>query len=80
MFSVYVLISLKNTKRYIGYTSKSPEKRLKEHNNGSNKWTKTNGPFKIVYFEEFVDKTDCIKREKFLKSGKGREFLNKILS
>lgn len=35
MYYVYVLKSLKNNKKYIGSTSKSPKERLKEHNNGS---------------------------------------------
>lgn len=36
MFTVYVLISLKNNKRYVGYTGKDVLKRLSEHNAGSN--------------------------------------------
>jgi len=61
VFTVYVLMSSKNRKRYVGYTTKSPEERLKEHNCGSNKWTRVNGPFKLVYKEEFNNKTECIK-------------------
>lgn len=76
MFSVYVLRSLKKNKRYVGYTSKSPIERLKDHNTGSNKYTKQNGPYKLLYTEEYASKTDAIKREKFLKSGQGRKFLD----
>ncbi|MBU1164636.1 GIY-YIG nuclease family protein [Patescibacteria group bacterium] len=79
MFTVYVLISLKNHKRYIGYTSKDETERLKDHNFGSNKWTRSNKPFKIIYTEKFNNKTEAIKREKFLKSGQGRKYLDKIL-
>lgn len=79
IFTVYVLKSLRNNKRYVGYTSKSAERRLKEHNSGSNKFTKQNGPFKLVHNEQFIDKTDAIKREKFLKSGQGRKFLDNII-
>jgi len=78
MFIVYVLKSLKNSKRYISYTSKSIEERLKEHNSGCNKWTRENGPFEIFYTEEFTDKTNAIKRELFLKSGQGRKFLDSL--
>ena len=78
MYYVYVLRSLKNNKKYIGYTSKTPEQRLKEHNKGDSSWTKQNRPFKLVYNEGFKTKTEAIKREKFLKSGKGRESLDKI--
>jgi len=79
MFFVYVLRSLKNNKRYIGYTSKNIFVRLKEHNQGYNKWTRQNGPFKIIYFEKFNLKVEAIKRERFLKSGQGRKLLDKIL-
>ena len=76
MFSVYVLRSLKNNKRYVGYTSKDIFKRLKEHNNGCNKWTRQNSPFKVIYSENYNLKTEAIKRERFLKSGQGRKWLD----
>jgi putative endonuclease len=79
MFVVYVLRSLKNGKRYIGFTSKTAITRLKEHNSGCNKWTRENKPFIILRQEEYLDKTEAIKREKFLKSGQGRKFLDEIL-
>ena len=76
MFTVYVIRSLKNGKRYAGYTSKDAILRLSEHNNGSNSWTRTNKPFEIVYTETHENKTEAIKRERFLKSGQGRKFLD----
>ncbi|OGM99100.1 MAG: hypothetical protein A2817_01225 [Candidatus Yanofskybacteria bacterium RIFCSPHIGHO2_01_FULL_39_8b] len=79
MFTVYVLKSLKNEKRYIGYTSKKLDIRLAEHNSGNSSWTRNNGPFQFVYQEEYQTKTEAIKREKFLKSGQGRKFLDQIL-
>jgi putative endonuclease len=79
MFIVYVLRSLKNGKRYIGYTSKSEFKRLYEHNSGCNKWTKINRPFNIIYTEKYENKTETIKREEFLKSGQGRKLLDQLL-
>jgi len=79
MFYVYVLKSLKNSKRYIGYTNKTPKERLIEHNSGSNKWTRANKPFELVYKEIFSDKTIARKREKFLKSGQGRKFLDSFI-
>ena len=79
MFYVYVLKSLKNGKRYVGYTSKGVFVRLKEHNRNCNKWTRQNGPFKLMYFERYNNKTEAIKREHFLKSGQGRKFLDSDL-
>jgi len=46
MFNVYVLRSLKNNKRYIGFTSKDLELRLREHNEGKNSYTRNNRPYK----------------------------------
>ncbi len=78
MSFVYVLKSLKNNKRYIGCTSKKPEIRLTEHNLGSNKWTRANKPFELIYIEIYNNKTEALKREKLLKSGQGRKFLDKL--
>jgi putative endonuclease len=80
MFAVYILRSLKNKKRYIGYTSREILTRLKEHNNGHNKWTKANKPFIIIHTEDFPNKTSAIKRERFLKSGQGRKWLDENIS
>jgi putative endonuclease len=79
MYTVYVLRSQKNAKRYVGYTAKSVNQRLDEHNKGSNKWTRENGPFVIIHVEEYGDKKEAIQREKFLKSGQGRKFLDDLL-
>ncbi|MFH1597967.1 MAG: GIY-YIG nuclease family protein [Patescibacteria group bacterium] len=76
MYNVYVLRSTKNKKRYVGYTKKSPKIRLYEHNNGSNKWTRQNGPFWLMYYEKFKTKEEAAKRERFLKSGVGRKWLD----
>jgi putative endonuclease len=79
MFYIYILKSIRNSKRYTGYTSKQPEDRLREHNSGSNVFTRQNGPFVLLYTEEFSTKTEAIRREKFLKSGQGRKFLDEKL-
>ena len=76
MFIVYVLRSLKNNKRYIGQTSKDVFKRLSEHNRRCNKWTRENGPFRLIRFEEYSLRSEAIKREHFLKSGQGRKWLD----
>jgi len=80
MSYIYVLKSLRNGKRYVGSTDLLPHKRLQKHNSGSNKFTKRNGPFKLVYKENYPTKTEARKRENFLKSGIGRKFLDEILN
>ena len=79
MFSIYVLKSFKNGKRYVGYTGKSVQERLMEHNSGKSAFTGQNKPFMLIYSEEYQTKTEAMKREKFLKSGQGRKFLDSII-
>ena len=76
IFTVYVLRSEKNDKRYVGYTSKNVGERLHEHLTGTNQRTRQNGPFKLIYTEEYRDKISAMKREHFLKSGQGRKWLD----
>ncbi len=79
MCYIYVLWSSKLVKRYIGSTD-NLEKRLDEHNRGSNKFTKGGIPSIKIHQEDFSTKTDALKREKFLKSGQGRAWLDKRLT
>ncbi len=75
MFYVYVLRSLKNNYRYIGQTN-NLEKRLLEHNEGMTKSIRFQIPFVLEHSEIFKTRIEAIRREKFLKSGKGREWLD----
>ena len=48
---------------YSGYTT-DPHRREKVHNSGKGaKYTRTRLPVKLVYFEEFDNKIDAMKRE-----------------
>jgi putative endonuclease len=76
MHTVYVLKSLKNKKRYIGYTSKEALQRLNEHNRSCNKWTRDNKPFVMIHSEAYTEKSEAMRRENFLKSGQGRKWLD----
>ena len=79
MYFVYVIQSLRDGMRYAGSTSKDPAERLKEHNAGSNRWTKGRKPFKLLHFEEVETKVEALKKEKFFKSGAGRKFIDDIV-
>ncbi len=79
MHFVYILKSLRNGKRYVGYTSKDPNTRFIEHLSGTNTWTRQNKPLELVYHEAFDDSFSARKRERFLKSGQGRKFLDELL-
>ena len=44
-------------------------------NDGFSSYTKSKGPWKLVHKEEYDNEKEARKREKFFKTGKGREFL-----
>lgn len=77
-FYVYVLESLKDKKRYIGYTN-NIKKRLEEHKRGLSKSTKTRLPMKLIYFEGCTNQKDAQRRENYLKTTGGNRFLAKRL-
>jgi len=76
-YTVYV-IKNSQSKLYKGITT-NLEKRIRYHNSNFGEWTKNKGPWNLVYKERFTNKTEALKREKFFKTGKGREFLKKIV-
>ena len=77
MYHVYVIQNPKGI-LYKGYTS-NLNKRLEQHNadDGFQSYTKKKGPWTLVYKEEYTNEDEAKRREKFLKTGKGREFLKK---
>ena len=79
MHFVYFAKSLKNSKVYVGKTEKEPSKRIMEHNKGANSWTKSNGPFKVIYFEKYECSKDAAMREDFYKHGFGRKIKKLIV-
>ena len=79
MYYVYILKSLKSGWLYIGHTN-NLEKRLTKHNKNEVKSTKNRGPFAVVYREKYPTRSIALKREKFLKSGKGRMIRDRLVS
>ncbi|MFC1569570.1 GIY-YIG nuclease family protein [bacterium] len=78
-YYVYILLSLKDGNYYTGSTS-DLDRRIKAHNAGRVRSTKSRRPLKLIYKEEYASKTEARKRENFLKSGQGRKVLEQILS
>ena len=77
LYYVYVIES-KEGFIYKGMTD-NLERRLVEHNNKAlSFWTKRRTDWKLIY-NEFDNKTEALKREKWLKTGVGRDYLKKIL-
>jgi putative endonuclease len=79
-FVVCILFSEDYGKTYIGFTSNLIE-RFKSHNYLSKKgYTIKFRPWQVIYVEFFTTKSEALKREKLLKTGKGREFINEMIS
>jgi putative endonuclease len=75
MWYTYCLISIKNKKLYIGYTE-NLKRRVTEHNRKKGgAYTSHNAPFKLIYYEAFINKKEATQQEKFYKSGYGKEVL-----
>ena len=70
----YVLHSLKDEINYYGSTS-NLETRLKAHNSGRSKFTKGHRPWKIIFSEEYVSRSEAMERELFYKSIDGNNWL-----
>ncbi len=78
MYYVYILQSSKDFEFYTGITS-DLSRRLNEHDSGQTRSTKGRGPFKLVYSERFDTRVEAREKEKFLKSGSGREWRDGIV-
>ena len=53
------------------------KRRLLEHNTGKDrsKFTCVNGPWDLFFYEVFETRIEAMKHEKFLKTGRGREYI-----
>lgn len=78
MFTVYVLYSERFNRTYTGLTN-NLDRRLKEHNSKQNKSTKAYTPWRLIYTEQLETRVEAREREKFLKSGKGRDFIKTVI-
>ena len=63
---------------YVGYTT-DYKKRIKRHNNGEVQSTKAFKPFRLIFLEVYINKSDAKRREKYLKTSKGRTTLKAML-
>ncbi len=79
MHFVYLLESESFHTWYIGYTT-DIQNRVMAHNLGKNVSTVYRRPWKLLYYEAYLEKADALGREKFLKSGSGHRFLRKQLA
>ena len=80
MYSVYAIYNQSVNKYYIGQTVDLSQ-RLSQHNKGDYKGytSRFQGEWKLIYKESTPTRSEALKREKQLKSFRGREFIKKFI-
>lgn len=77
MWFIYILLCQDGT-LYTGYTD-NVERRFLAHQNGKGaKYTISHKPVKIIHTEEFVTKSEALKREHQIKSWTRKEKIEKL--
>ena len=78
-YYVYLLESLKNEDRlYIGFTV-DLKSRLDKHNRAINFSTKAYAPWKLIFYEAYLNQEDALRRERYLKTSQGSRLLKRML-
>jgi putative endonuclease len=82
-FFTYILVSESTHQTYVGQTDNLGH-RLAEHNDPGNRKSlhtkRRKGPWIVVYWEQHQTRCEAIKRERFLKTGRGREWMKSNIS
>jgi len=73
---VYSIQSINRNYVYVGLTYNVP-KRFQQHNEGKERTTAPYRPFEIILVESYPTRLEARKREKYLKTGSGKEWLKK---
>lgn len=79
MYYLYIIRSMTDKKFYTGITD-NIDRRLAEHNSYkvSTKSTVNRTDFRLLYVEEYETRVLARLREKFWKSGQGREYRDEL--
>jgi len=70
---VYVLRSEKDGGFYIGYST-NLRKRFDEHMTGRSFATSYRRPWRLIYYEAYLNQDDALGRERYLKSAPADDF------
>ncbi len=77
MVWVYAISSLDFNYIYVGMSTNVNE-RIERHNSGRERTTRHYAPYKLIYLEECKNRIEARKREKYWKSGVGKEQLREL--
>ncbi len=78
LYRVYLLRNATGLK-YIGISS-DVARRLQDHNTGKSRWTKSRGPWTLVWQSRPLSLTEARKLENLLKRQKGGDGLEPLLA
>jgi putative endonuclease len=78
MFFVYVLRSLASGLFYVGHTE-DLRQRIREHCEGCSHYTRSRGPWQLVFVETFLSRSDAMARERQIKSRKSKKYIERLI-
>ena len=79
MFYTYVLYSARDGEWYTGATS-DLKARVRDHQQGQVRSTRKRMPLDLVYYEACRSQVDSFRRERYLKTGRGKRYLRQRLA
>ena len=79
MHYTYVLYSEKDCEWYTGATS-DLRARVREHSEGRVRSTEQRRPLLLAYYEACLNREDAFRRERYLKTGRGKRYLRQRLA
>jgi putative endonuclease len=77
MFRVYVLKSARTGRRYVG-SCEDVDERLRRHNLGHSKATRHGVPWTLLHIESVRTRAEAAQRERYYKTGRGRDELDRL--
>jgi putative endonuclease len=78
MYFTYALKSITRNYIYVGLTD-DLDRRFMQHQKGWNKTTAPYRPFEIILQEKYKTRAEARAREKYLKSGCGKEWIKEYI-
>ena len=80
IYQTYIIYSTSKDRYYIGSTGVGIRKRVKRHNEGWTRSTKSGAPWELKYYRSFKRKTEALKWENHIKRQKNREFNERLIA
>ena len=74
----YILQSQRDGSYYVGSTGNLKE-RIARHNRGRSVYTRSKGPWKLVYSEEHRDRAHAMERERDIKKRKSKAYIEELV-